>query len=132
MNQIPSTSRLREALAISEQIEKLQSRLNAIIGGAPASSNAGAAPTRGGRRTMSASARARIAAAQRARWAKQKGEISTASPAPVASKAIASKSRGGSKRRGSITPEGRAKLAALMKARWAARKKGAAAPNAKS
>jgi hypothetical protein len=64
------------------------------------------------RRTMSASARAKIAAAQRARWAKQKGQAATNSKAAV------KRSKGGG-----ISAAGRKRLSALMKARWAARKK---------
>jgi len=67
------------------------------------------------RRTMSASARAKIAAAQRARWAKQKGKA-----APKKAAASAKKSR-----RRSMSPAMKKKLSALMKARWAARKKAA-------
>ena len=66
------------------------------------------------RRRMSASARAKIAAAQRARWAKQKGEA-----APK--KATSAKKRSGRK---PMSPAMRKKLSAMMKARWASRKKG--------
>ncbi len=59
------------------------------------------------RRTMSASARAKIAAAQRARWAKQK------------EKAAPKKATG----RKPMSAAMRKKLSAMMKARWAARKK---------
>jgi hypothetical protein len=75
---------------------------------------------------MSAQARAKIAAAQRARWAKAKGRSGGASKAARKPKASAGKRKGG------ITPEGRARLAAAMRARWAERRKGGAAPNAKS
>src|SRR6516165_2314765 len=63
-------------------------------------------------RTMSASARAKIAAAQRARWAKQKRGATQTKATPV-------KTRG----RGRMSPAGRKRLSALMKARWAARKR---------
>jgi hypothetical protein len=62
---------------------------------------------------MSAAARARISAAQKARWAKQKGK---SSPKSAAKKSTA---------RHSLSPEARKKLSTLMKARWAARKKAA-------
>jgi hypothetical protein len=65
---------------------------------------------------MSASARARIAAAQRARWAKQKGQA-------VPQKATAAKKRRA--RRKPMSPAMRKKLSAMMKARWAARKRAA-------
>ena len=66
------------------------------------------------RHRMSASARARIAAAQRARWAKQKGES--------APKKATAKKRAGRK---PMSPAMRKKLSAMMKARWAAKKKAA-------
>src|ERR1039458_10675453 len=58
------------------------------------------------RRTMSASARAKIAAAQRARWAKHKG------------KSAPKKGAG----RKPMSAAMRKKLSAMMKARWAQRK----------
>jgi hypothetical protein len=67
------------------------------------------------RRTMSASARAKISAAQRARWAKQKGK-SVATKAQFHRKKTA--------RRKPMSAAMRKKLSAMMKARWAARKKG--------
>jgi hypothetical protein len=63
---------------------------------------------------MSAAAREKIAAAQRARWAKQKGK---ATPTNVAAKKTV--------RRKPMSPAARKKLSAMMKARWAARKKAA-------
>jgi len=59
-----SVQQLRQAVGIKEQIERLQGQLVGILTGGQSAS---AAPAR---RTMSASARARIAAAQRARWAR--------------------------------------------------------------
>jgi len=65
---------------------------------------------------MSAAARAKIAAAQRARWAKQKGQAipKKASGGKATKKAIG---------RGHISAAGRKRLSELMKARWAARKR---------
>ena len=59
-----SVQQLRQAVGIKEQIERLQGELVGILTGGRSAS---AAPAR---RTMSPSARARIAAAQRARWAR--------------------------------------------------------------
>lgn len=59
------------------------------------------------RRTMSAEARARIAAAQKARWAKAKMQ----SAAKPVKKFI-------------MSPAAKAKISKAMKARWAAKKKG--------
>jgi hypothetical protein len=100
MNSISSLSaqQLRRAAAIKEQIDTLQNELGKILGGD------GATRVASGKRTMSASARARIAAAQKARWAKVKGK----KPAVSA----------GTGRR-KMSPAARAKLAAAAKARWA-------------
>ena len=105
--------KLEEALSLRKQIASLQSKLSDLFGGATPKLKP---VKRGGKRPMSAEGRERIAAAQRARWAKSKGGAS-----PVAPK--------GSKKRSGLTPEGRARLAASMKARWAARKKGTPALN---
>ena len=63
---------------------------------------------------MSAAARAKIAAAQRARWAKQKG-------AGCPQESVPRRKPTGRK---PMSPAMRKKLSAMMKARWAARKKG--------
>jgi hypothetical protein len=100
MNSINSLSaqQLRRAAAIKDQIDTLENELGKILGGG------GATQLQNGKRTMSASARARIAAAQKARWAKVKGK-NGAKPA------------GSSRRR--MSPAARAKIAAAAKARWA-------------
>jgi hypothetical protein len=82
----PSTAQLKRALKIRARIEVLEQELDELIG----SSSGGL----GGR--MSASARARIGEAQRARWAKVKG---------------------GKRRR--MPASAKAKLAAIARARWA-------------
>ena len=124
-----TTTQLKRAAAIAEQIENLQAELNSVLGTfakvSNASSVAVAAPApkgkRGGKRFVSAEARAKMAASQKARWAKRNGG---ASAAPVAS-APAKATKG-------ISAEGRARLAAAMKARWDARKTGAPAPTSPS
>ena len=92
----PSVAQLKRAIAVSEQIEKLQAELQSILGttgavaptgkrkytrravvGAPAAEGAEAAAAPAGKRKkrkvkMSAEGRARIVAAQKARWAKIK------------------------------------------------------------
>jgi hypothetical protein len=92
-----SAQQLRRAASIKDQIDGLQTELDRLLG----SSNGKIAPT--GKRTMSASARARIAAAQKARWAKVKGK--TEKPAKSAKR--------------KMSAAGRAKIAAAAKARWA-------------
>ena len=66
------------------------------------------------RRTMSASARAKIAAAQRARWAKQKKKAAPKKAKQHQKKATSRKPMSAAMRK---------KLSAMMKARWAAKKK---------
>lgn len=65
-----SADQLRRAAEIKEQIETLELELAEILESSPGSKGIAIH----GRRTMSAAARARIAAAQRARWAKVKGK----------------------------------------------------------
>jgi len=69
MNISISASQLRRAADIQDKIESLQSDLNKLLGNGSASATVSTA-SKGTRRKMSASARAKIAAAQRARWAK--------------------------------------------------------------
>jgi len=89
---------------VRERIEQLQEELAAILGEAP-SAGGSSGNGHGGRRTMSPAARAKIAAAQRARWAKQKkGQTTGAAP---------------SKGRRKMSPAARAKIAAAARARWA-------------
>ena len=116
-----TTTQLKRATAIAEQIEKLQAELAALLGSpakvSTASPVAVAAPAkgkRGGKRFVSAEARAKMAAAQKARWAAKNAGQPAKAPA---------------KAKTGLTAEGRARLAAAMKARWAARKKGGAAVN---
>jgi hypothetical protein len=64
MNISISASQLRRAADIQDQIESLQSELSQLLG------DGAATEPKPKRRKMSAAARAKIAAAQRARWAK--------------------------------------------------------------
>jgi|ERR1700736_2199108 len=99
-----STRSLEQALSIRRQIDALERRLRALVRTAGEGSTATRA-RRIGKRRMSATARAKIAAAARARWARIKG------------------GRSRKKRGGGITAAGRRRLSQLMKARWAARRK---------
>lgn len=66
-----TASQLRQAADLKERIEQLQRKLDSLLGGeSPAASK----PKQGRRRKrkMSAEARAKIGAAQKKRWAKQK------------------------------------------------------------
>jgi hypothetical protein len=98
-----SLKSLEEAVGIRRQIATLEKRLGSLLGASPATTS-----TRTGKRKMSAQARAKIAAAMRARWAKRKDGT-------AAAKTV--------KRKGGITAAGRERLSQLMKARWAARRK---------
>jgi hypothetical protein len=95
-----SVRQLKRAVTVRERIEKLEQELQAILGDAPTE---GSSTGKVGRRKMSASARAKIGAAQRARWAKQKNGAA----APVI------------KRRRKMSASARAKIAAAARARWA-------------
>lgn len=97
-----SLKSLEQAVSIRRQMDALHKRLASIFGTASSGLRA-----RGGRRGMSAAARARISAAMRARWAKRKAGTATA------------------KRKGGISAAGRKRLSQIMKARWAARKRAA-------
>ena len=114
-----SPAQLRKAAEIKERIESLSSELARILGGAssgPSAASAGAGGRggrRGGRRQMSAEGRARIAAAARARWARQRGEKGGSASASASNK---STSKSG---RRTLSPAARAKIAAAARARWA-------------
>jgi len=111
---MPTLTQLKQAIIIAEQIEKLQAELASLLGGdrvvvsVPKAASPPVAKSR--KRTMSPEARERIAAAQRARWAKSKGIVKAPTAKPV------------KKKRG-LTPEGRARIVAALKARHAAAKK---------
>ncbi len=96
-----TVAQLKQALAIQERIETLERELNEISGEeVPTVPN----PSPAGRRTMSPAARANIAAAQRARWAKQRGVESAVAP---------------KKRKRRVSAAARAALSAAAKARGA-------------
>jgi hypothetical protein len=98
-----SLKSLEEALSIRRQIATLEKRVRSLLTASPSATS-----THRGKRRMSAHARAKIAAAMRARWAKRKGRTAAATTA---------------KRTGGITAAGRKRLSQLMTARWAARRK---------
>ena len=91
-----SIQQLKKAVALKERISKLEAELASLTG---ASSKAPAAKKRKG---MSAAGRARVAAAQKKRWAKIKGKTKT-KPA---------------KKKGKMSAAGRAAIVAAQKARW--------------
>jgi hypothetical protein len=95
-----SAQDLRRAAEIKETIDALQNELAEILG---SESVASGPHLRGGRRKMSAPAKARIAASARARWARVR---KTESSQP--------RKRVGKKRSAAV----RARLAAIAKERW--------------
>jgi len=103
MNTITSltSSQLRKAAALKDQLDSLQGELDQLLG----SSSNGPAPVSAPRRKMSAAARAKIAAAQRLRWAKFHGT----KIAPAV----------GKKSKRHMSAAARAKIAAAARARWA-------------
>jgi hypothetical protein len=106
-----TSNQLSKIIAIKEKIETLQSQIDSITGdgdGTQSPTNDGAPIRR--RRGMSRAGRARIAAAQRARWAKVKRN---GNAAPEKAK----------KKDRRSSPAVRAKLAAAARARWAKAKK---------
>ena len=104
-----TVNQLKRAAAIKEQIEALNKELRSFLG-APAKSRA--APMK--KRTMSASVKKSIAAAQRARWAKIKGNRAATRSVKPAAKA----------KKKTMSPAIRAKLSAKLKAFWAAKRAG--------
>ena len=119
---MPTTNltQLKQALVIAEKIDALQAELAGVLGGGSTVASIIKAPStpvvKKGKRTMSAAARARIAAAQKARWAKAKGEtVVDAAEAAVA--LVTPKAKKKAKR--TISPEARAKMAEAAKKRWA-------------
>jgi len=93
-----SAQQLRQAADLKEQIEVLEQQLNSILGGEVAAALTVGAPTasepmKKGKRTFSAESRAKMAAAQKARWAANKGlkvEAPQASTTPEPKKKKAS------------------------------------------
>jgi outer membrane protein TolC len=106
---------------LRQQASRIEQAIAALVGlgspsprrGRPPKASQPVRPTKPKGRTMSAAARAKIAAAQRARWAKQKGEAPTKKAATKQKKASGRKPMSAAMRK---------KLSAMMKARWAARK----------
>ena len=92
--------------SILEELRKGLARINGAIaaleGGGDRSGRPGRPPKSAGRKHMSAAARARIAAAKKAWWAKQKSKTRTKKAA---------------RKRKSMSPAARKKLSAAMKAR---------------
>lgn len=91
------------------QIEARLAQINRALGASASAATVAAAPT--GRRTFSAATKAKMAAAQKARWSKLKAGTPAAVAAPK-------------KARRKLSAAGRAAIVAAAKARWARVKAG--------
>lgn len=106
---------------LTQEVRRIEAAIAALVGLGETKPRRGRPPKASQpmkakkRFTMSKSARARISAAQKARWRKQK-----AAATPKKAAAPVKKSSG---RKKGLTAAGRKKLSEMMKARWAARKK---------
>ena len=101
-------------LGFEEQRRQIDSRIDALramLSAGPAATAATPPATKRKRRKMSAAGRARIAEAQRKRWAESKKQSEPEAPA---------------KRKRKLSPAGRAAIVAALKKRWAMKKGGAA------
>lgn len=104
MNSIANLSiqQLRKAATLKEKIESLEKELGRILG-SPTKPVAHVVPKK--RRKMSAVARAKIGAAQKARWAKVNGKKLSVKPVKKAKRKMSAVAR--------------AKISASAKKRWA-------------
>jgi len=102
-----TVNQLKRAAAIKEQIEALNRELRSILSG---SAKSGPAPKK--MPTMSDAVKKKIAASQKARWAKLRGSkpATPVKTAPAKTK--------------SMSPADRAKMSAKLKAYWAAKRAG--------
>jgi len=121
MSTTPSIEQLKRAIAISEQIQKLEAELASILGSSASlsiSTTVEAVAGKPGRRKrgLSAEGRARIAAAQKARWAKSKGDSEMEAPEETPKAGKLRKKR-------NLSPEARERIRAAVKRRWAKAKK---------
>ena len=103
---------LLRAAEIKGKIEDLESQLSSILSGSEITLSASIKPRRAKKRTMSPAARAKIAAAAKARWAKIKA---TKSEEPQKNPGA---EKSNSKRK-TVSAETKAKLRAAAKERWA-------------
>jgi hypothetical protein len=99
-----TADQLRRAAAIKDQIDALGRELNRIL------DTSGNAASKKKSRTMSSSVKRKIAATQKARWAKIKGSKPAARSVPSKKKSMSAATK--------------AKLSARLKAIWAAKKAG--------
>ncbi len=104
-----SIQQLRQAANLKEKIAGLEKQLSQLLGAAPKAVAATTPKKKGG---MSAAGKARIVAAQKARWAKIKA-AKTKIAAPVI------KAAKPAKKKFVMSAAAKAKISAAAKARWA-------------
>jgi hypothetical protein len=101
-----TTTQLRHAADLKEKIEALNKELASILGASTP------APAKAPKKSkMSAAGRAKVAAAQKARWAK----IKAAKPAVKSTKPVATAPA----KKKTMSAAAKAKISAAAKARWA-------------
>ena len=133
-----SPNQLRKAADIQEKIQSLQEELGQLLGGEESTPTE---PTEAPRKyKFSAAARAKMRAAQQARWAKIKGTAPSTTPAAApkkrkmsaqglaniragVAKRIAAQGKTVQKPKRKFSAAGRAALSAAAKARWAKAKR---------
>jgi hypothetical protein len=105
-----TSKQLNEAANLVEKIEALNAELSELLS---SSDSAAKIPgKRGPKKEMSAAGKARIAEAQRKRWAKQKGQTVKDESVKTEAKEKPAKMR-------KMSAAGRARIVAAQKARWA-------------
>lgn len=103
-----SVKQLRQAANLKEKIAALENQLTQLLGSTNVPTAAKAPRKKGG---MSAAGKARIAAAQKARWAKVKAAKAGVKPAV--------KAAAPAKKKFKMSAAAKSKLSAAAKARWA-------------
>ena len=113
-----SAQQLRQAANLKEKIDALEKELGQLLN---SSANAVATPVvaKAPKKTggMSAAGKARIVAAQKARWAKVNAAKSAVKPAATLAKVAGAAKP--AKRKFVMSPAAKAKISAAAKARWA-------------
>ena len=112
----PKLAQLHQALSIAEKIESLNSELASLVGGGSTIASlieAASTPVvKLGKRTMSAATKAKMRAAQQARWVmKRSGSL--------VNSVVNTEKRLVKKVKGTMSAAGRARIVAAQKARWA-------------
>ena len=116
-----SVQQLRHAADLKEKIEGLQKELSQLTGSTV--TTAVPVTVKAPKKGMSAAGRAKVAAAQKARWAKinaAKKAAQSATPAKAAIKTTTPVKT--AKKKSGMDAAAKAKLSIAMKAAWAARK----------